>query len=121
MKARFCPIVKQIWLLPFFSCLYCFGLSQTHELTLLGRYEPRLPLAIVLPRHSVNHQPIWDFAVVPNLHLKFFASVSYSVLVWLTKSKESNQCCCCFQCLPRDDKYFPIRLGPTFLYTMKSV
>ena len=27
MMARICPIVKQIWLLPFLCCLYCFVIS----------------------------------------------------------------------------------------------
>ena len=64
MKARICPIVKQVWLLPFMHCLYCFGISLTLQLTTWA------DTSLHLPKMSIN---IWaknvpkNFQKSPNL------------------------------------------------------
>lgn len=50
------PIVKEIWLMYFTNCLYCFDISLTQELTTWADMSVRLPLAVVLTLQGQGQQ-----------------------------------------------------------------
>ena len=50
MKAIICPIVNQIWLLPFMHCPYYFVISLTQQLTTFGRCKPSSPVSCHVPQ-----------------------------------------------------------------------
>ena len=80
VKACICQIVKQICLLPFIHCLYCFLISKHNSLP-LGQI--RAFISHKLPRSPHNQSvEVW-ICLVSTLYSEFSNTLDGSITVWL--------------------------------------